>query len=132
MRVVRSSPNLSHCGGRGTVLALALLALAGCGSQPAFAMPDTDPGRGRQDIQSYGCGACHVIPGVTAARGMVGPPLTNWARRGVIAGHMANTPDNLVRWIENPPAVEKGTLMPDLGVSEGQARDIAAYLYTLR
>lgn len=113
-------------------MVLLALALAACGSTPAFTMPDTNPGRGQQDIQSYGCGACHVIPGVTAARGMVGPPLTDWARRGVIAGHMPNTPENLVRWIQDPPAVEKGTLMPNLGVSEAQARDIAAYLYTLR
>jgi cytochrome c len=113
-------------------LALLALALAGCSAQPAFAMPGTDPSRGEQEIQGYGCGSCHVIPGIVAARGMVGPPLTNWARRSVIAGHMPNTPDNLVRWIRDPPAVEKGTLMPNLGVSEPQARDIAAYLYTLR
>jgi cytochrome c1 len=37
-----------------------------------------------------------------------------------------------VRWVKNPPAVEPGTAMPDLGLNDGQAYDIAAYLYTLR
>jgi len=80
----------------------------------------------------YGCGACHVIPGVTGATGMVGPPLDGWSRRVYIAGNLANTPENLVRWIRYPQAVEPGTAMPDLGVNEADARDIAAYLYSLR
>jgi len=78
------------------------------------------------------CGACHLVPGITGARGMAGPPLTNWAQRGIIAGHLPNTPDNLVAWIMDPPRYSPGTAMPKLGVSEAEARDMAAYLYTLR
>jgi cytochrome c1 len=63
---------------------------------------------------------------------MVGPPLDFFSRRTMIAGELPNTPDNLVRWIENPPSVEAGTAMPKLGLSDEQARDVAAYLYTLR
>jgi cytochrome c1 len=62
---------------------------------------------------------------------MSGPPLTGFAGRGVIAGSVPNTPDTLMRWLQDPPAVKPGTLMPALGVSETDARDIAAYLYTL-
>jgi cytochrome c len=37
-----------------------------------------------------------------------------------------------VQWITVPQSIEPNTAMPSLGVTEGQARDIAAYLYTLR
>jgi cytochrome c1 len=63
---------------------------------------------------------------------MVGPPLTSWSRRTFIAGQIPNTPDNLVRWLRNPRAIEPGTAMPGLGLDDRQARDVAAYLYTLR
>lgn len=81
---------------------------------------------------AYGCGACHTIPGVPGARGLVGPSLSGFARRQSIAGQVANTGEFLVRWISVPQAIKPGTAMPNLGVSEARARDIAAYLYTLR
>lgn len=91
-----------------------------------------NPQQGKQLIRSYGCGACHIIPGVRTARGLVGPPLYAFGSRTIIAGELPNTPPNLVRWIQNPKAVEPKTAMPDLGLSKEQATDIAAYLYTLR
>jgi cytochrome c len=63
---------------------------------------------------------------------MVGPPLTMFARRAYIAGQLSNEPNNLIRWIRDPQAVEPGTAMPNLGVAPAVARDMAAYLYTLR
>ena len=80
----------------------------------------------------YGCPACHTIPGVKNANGNVGPPLARIGERTYIAGMLRNTPPNLVRWIREPQAVVPGNAMPDMGVSEADARDIAAYLYTLR
>ncbi len=73
-----------------------------------------------------------MIPGVNGARGKVGPPLTDWSERVYIAGQVPNSTDFLVRWLEMPQAIEPGTAMPNLRVTEGDARDIAAYLYTLR
>lgn len=93
---------------------------------------DGNPVRGKQLIQSFGCGSCHTIPGIRTARGVVGPPLMFFSRRTMIAGELPNSPQNLVRWIENPAAVEPKTAMPDLGLTDEQAHDIAAYLYTLR
>jgi cytochrome c len=90
-----------------------------------------NPHAGRALIQSYGCGSCHTIPGVPNAHGLVGPPLFFWSRRTYIAGEIPNTPGNLVRWIHSPESVEPHTAMPTLGVSDQQARDIAAYLYTI-
>lgn len=87
---------------------------------------------GKQLITSYGCGACHMIPGVHGARGKVGPPLLYFADRTMIAGELPNTPPNLARWIQHPRSVEPKTAMPELGVTQDDANDIAAYLYTLR
>jgi cytochrome c1 len=101
------------------------------GREPSYAVPGGDADRGKAAIEIYGCGSCHTIPGVSIAMGTVGPPLMFWSKRTYIAGEVPNTPDYLVRWIEVPQAIEPGTAMPNLGVPEKAARDIAAYLYTL-
>ena len=90
-----------------------------------------DARHGKDLIQYYGCGSCHTIPGVYTARGKVGPPLMFFAERTMIAGELPNSPDNLVRWMKNPNAIESGTAMPNLGVTNTDAHDVAAYLYTL-
>lgn len=90
-----------------------------------------DSERGRDLIETYGCGGCHVIPGVRGADSWIAPPLTDWAARQYIAGALRNEPENLVRWIQDPQAVEPGTAMPTMAITEAQARDIAAYLYTI-
>jgi cytochrome c1 len=91
-----------------------------------------NPQHGRQLIVAYGCGSCHTIPGIYRARGLVGPPLYFFSRRTMIAGELPNNPDNLVRWLLNPKAVEPGTAMPAVGLNRQQAQDIAAYLDTLQ
>lgn len=88
--------------------------------------------RGGRAIADFGCGTCHTIPGVRGADGKVAPPLSWFARRSFIAGQLPNTPENLVRWLKDPPAVEPGTAMPALGLTDAQARDIATYLHTLK
>jgi cytochrome c len=98
----------------------------------AEAMTGGDPARGKTAINRYGCAACHQIPGVSGAQGLVGPPLDGIARRSYIGGVLGNTPENMIRWIQNPQAVDQKTAMPNLGVTDAEARDIAAYLYTLR
>lgn len=82
-------------------------------------------------ITSNGCGSCHVIPGIENARGLVGPPLNHMSRRAIIAGLLQNTPTNMVTWLRAPQSIVPGNAMPDLGLTEKQARDITAYLYTL-
>lgn len=114
---------------------LVVLIAAACRHQDdrtARELTGGEPSRGRVAIRSYGCGACHTVPGVRGATGLVGPPLTNIGDRMYLAGQLPNTPDNMKRWIRTPQTVEPGTAMPDLGVNEPDARDIAAYLYTLR
>ena len=105
------------------------------GTFPAAAQsPDTggDPARGLARIRDYGCGSCHQIPGVADADGLVGPPLANIGVRVYLAGMLRNTPDNMMFWLRHPQQVVPGNVMPDMGVTAPDARDIAAYLYTLR
>jgi len=117
-----------------TALSGAILAATSCvGGKEARAYAvyaGGDPLRGAQVINMKKCGSCHVIPGINGAAGLVGPPLASFARRTYIAGEVANTPDNLVRWVMNPQAIEPHTAMPNLGLTQQQAHDVAAYLYT--
>ncbi len=112
-----------------------LLFLAACQEDATASdlpfMPGGDPVQGAQLIQDYGCGACHAIPGIRNADALVGPPLTAWGQRQTIAGAVPNTPEYLLLWLQNPQALEPGTIMPDVGLSEQEARHVGAYLYTL-
>ncbi len=115
---------------------LTALVLAACGPDNRLValteVPGGDAERGRAAMPLYGCGSCHSIPGLPGANANVGPPLDGFANRQFIAGQLANTADNLVLWIMDPQGVEPGTAMPNMGVTEEDARDIAAYLATLR
>lgn len=91
-----------------------------------------DASLGKQIMVQRKCGSCHTIPGIPNANGVFGPPLVLFGRRSYIAGNFGNRPDNLVHWIMSPKSMKPKTAMPDLGLSEQQARDVAAYLYTLR
>ena len=117
----------SLCGG----LVALLWAATGCSTDEPepVAVANGDAKRGVEFIQRYGCGSCHIIPNVPRARGQVGPPLTGIARRAYLGGVLPNTPDNMLLWIRAPQSFEPGSAMPDLGVSESEARDITAYLY---
>jgi cytochrome c oxidase assembly factor CtaG/cytochrome c2 len=97
-----------------------------------FALVNGRASRGPALMRAYGCGACHTVPGVRGANAVVGPPLAGIASRSFIAGVLANTPENMVAWIQNPPAIDSKTAMPNLRVGPRDAADIAAYLYTLR
>jgi cytochrome c2 len=94
----------------------------------AAALTGGDPERGPAAIARYGCGGCHEIPAVTAAHGKVGPSLEGIGERVYIAGVLRNTPDNLVRWIVDPPSVDPLTVMPRTGIDQFAARDVAAFL----
>ncbi|MHB8671235.1 MAG: cytochrome c oxidase assembly protein, partial [Acidimicrobiales bacterium] len=139
---VRWVDHADTAGRRMTVMAVGALAvlllagaLAGCGSGQRAApseVPGGIPDQGAAAIGHYNCGSCHEIPGIGGAHGLVGPPLWKFKRRSFIAGELSNTPENLMRWLRDPKGVEPGTDMPNLGVTERDARDITAYLYTLK
>jgi cytochrome c len=87
---------------------------------------------GKAAIGRYNCGACHRIPGISGASGETGPALNGIAVRAQIAGVLVNNPDNLARWLRVPQQVLPGNGMPNQGVSDAEARDMAAYLYTVK
>jgi cytochrome c2 len=118
--------------GTAVLLAMAVAGANACRAAEGGVIPGASVDRGRQSLAGFGCGSCHEIHGVRGAHGKVGPPLNGVASRSIIAGELANTPENMVRWIRDPQAVEPNTAMPNLQVSEATARDMVAYLYTLR
>jgi cytochrome c1 len=98
----------------------------------AIAATGGEPASGRAAVVHYGCGSCHTIPNVAGANGLVGPSLASLRLRTYIAGELPNSTDNLTRWIQHPLSVRQTTAMPELNVSAKDARDIAAFLYSLR
>jgi cytochrome c1 len=97
--------------------------------QIALALTGGDASRAPPLLRRYGCAGCHNIPGIPGADGLVGPPLGDLRQRVFIAGKLPNTADNLVKWIVAPTSIHPASAMPNTGVSESEARDIAAYLY---
>ena len=100
---------------------------------PAEASASRPPSieRGRAAMTQYACNACHNVPGITGSDVNVGPPLAGIAGRALIAGAVANTPEQMVRWIRDPGSIDAETAMPAMQVNEQDARDIAAFLATL-
>jgi cytochrome c len=117
------------------LLVLLLSAMLGGCEQGKASSPQNsngDPKHGKDLVRDYGCGGCHDIPGVANADGNVGPPLQRVGSRTYIAGFLQNTPDNMAFWIRDPQKVLPGNAMPSMGISPSEARDIAAFLDTLR
>jgi cytochrome c len=119
----------------GSLCTLALTCLlAGCDAKPERdpANVSGDARRGMDLIKQYGCGGCHLIPGVAEATGNVGPPLLHVGTRTYIAGHFNNSPENMALWIQDPQRALPGNAMPRMGVTPRDSRDITAFLYTLK
>jgi cytochrome c len=113
------------------ILTLVLL-LAACKRPEAAAPVTANSGRGKQLIEQYGCNSCHIVPGVEGAKGMVGPSLEHVASRPTIATKVPNSQANMAAYIQNPQMTNPENVMPNLGVKPDEARDIVAYLYTLK
>src|SRR5690348_6627513 len=129
MRHIRQhkSGNLTHRHyQRGIILCCCVLLVGACSREEAGEYAGNAQ-RGLLAIERAQCGSCHLIPGVPNADGLVGPPLDHFANRTMVAGLLPNTPDHLVRWLRFPQSVVPGNGMPDTGLSEDQARDVAAY-----
>jgi cytochrome c len=109
--------------------------LSACSGEPPQLHTQQDrqqAARGKLLLAQYQCGSCHVIPGVAASRGTVGPTLQAFSRRSYIAGTVPNQPAALALWIVDPQALVPATTMPAMGVSPSEARSMAGYLHTLQ
>lgn len=87
---------------------------------------------GKRVMQQHACATCHDIPGITGATKTVGPPLSGMSMRTYIAGVLPNSRENMIAWLVSPPKIKPQTAMPDLGLTEPDARHAAAYLETLK
>ena len=121
------------------VMAVALAGTSSCmwhandeSGKPPSAKDVGDLQHGREVIGRVGCGSCHRIPGIAHAEGSAGPPLDGIATRSYVGGALPNIPANMAAWIQHPKEIDPATAMPDLGLTDAEARDVAAYLYTLR
>ena len=113
-------------------LLLALIGSAASAQETVAPLAPGSPAHGAELIAEKGCGACHMIPGITGANGLVGPPLTLMGRRIFVAGLLRNTPQNLAAWVLEPQRYVPGNAMPSTGLTESEALDVAAYLETIR
>jgi cytochrome c len=116
----------------GALLCAAVLASGCAKEEPASRVVGGDPERGRLLVQQYQCAACHFIPEVQGPNGDAGPSLESMGRLSYIAGSIPNQPENMIRFLQNPPAVKPGTLMPALGITDDEARHMAAFMYSLK
>lgn len=118
------------------LLVLALLALS-CHTEskapanPNPKAPAANPAAGKAAMEKYGCGTCHVIPGIADAHGAIAPSLEHFKARPTLGGKLPNNPETMIKWVQNPQALDPQGTMPNLGVTAEDARDIAAYLYSL-
>jgi cytochrome c2 len=118
---------------RGAAAVLMILLCLSCARhEEEIARTGGDPERGRELVHKYGCTGCHTIPGLDGADGTTGPHLDRISSRPMLLGVVPNTPENLVRMIRAPKKVQPHTSMPDMSVADQDARDLAAFLYTVR
>jgi cytochrome c len=116
--------------GVGGVLVAGAQMAASKQQEVARALTGGEPARGPDLIRRYGCGGCHTISAVRGADGEVAPPLDQLRKRVYIGGVLENSPDALVRWIASPRSFSPNTAMPSTGISEAEARHVAAFLYS--
>src|SRR3954468_12943264 len=95
----------------------------------ARAMAGGNPARAPELIRRYGCAGCHTIPGIPGGDGQVGGSLKDLRQRVYVGGVVLNSPENLTQWVVSPQTFSPRTAMPATGISEAEARDVAAYLY---
>lgn len=116
-----------------TMLGVQALVLGACVDKAELPRPvvQADAAEGLKIINETGCAACHVIPGVDWPKGRSAGSLAGFAAQPMVAGRLPNQPDVLIRWLIDAPSLDPGTAMPPMPLTQDQARDVAAYLYTL-
>jgi len=99
---------------------------------PAVPATTAETQHGAQLFTQRTCINCHAISG-TAAQARVGPDLTHYASRGILgAGVLTQTPENTMRWLQDPQKVKPGNRMPNLHLAPDELRDLTAYMESLK
>jgi mono/diheme cytochrome c family protein len=120
------------CNGFGRALVASGVLLVGCAGENGKSVPGAraDVRQGAIALHNYGCGACHIIPGVAGAYGVVGPPLVDMGERVYIGRGLPNAAENMIRWIRAPQEIAPRSAMPDMRVTVADAKSMTAYLYS--
>jgi len=93
--------------------------------------PSGDAAEGKSVFARSACVGCHTIRGVSA--GALGPDLSHFGSRELFgAGLWPTTVDNVVAWLKDPPALKPGSRMPNLHLSDAEAKALAVYLTSLK
>ena len=113
---------------------LACASLMACDGPPdgTPTLSDASVANGLQLVVDKGCAACHTFPDVKWPRGGLGPALEGFGRQGLIAGRLPNQPGMLMQFVRRAPALVPGTAMPAIWMTDEEARDVTAYLLTLK
>jgi cytochrome c oxidase subunit 2 len=101
---------------------------------PATPAEGSPAGAGLEVFLNRGCTQCHNIDTINEIEqgAFNGPDLTHFMDRGVIAGaYKEYSVDNLKTWLANPPKEKPGSYMPNLGLTQQEIDDLAAFLETL-
>jgi len=104
---------------------------------PAMGYTSSEVTAGAKLFTYYSCQSCHYVQGVNGASPQptvdYAPPLTHVGSRSIIAaGAISNTAAHMEQWLMNPDTIKPGVHMPNFQLSETQARDLSAYLESLR
>jgi cytochrome c len=111
---------------------LLVIASACSGDEPqAIEVEGGDPDIGQELVIAYECTSCHYIPGFQESSGHDAPGLQLWPNRAFVAGAAPNRPENVISFLMDPEGIQPGSAMPNLGISEEEARHITAYLFTI-
>ena len=88
---------------------------------------------GADTFLAAGCGACHVVRGISEA-GSVGPDLTHFAsRRSIGAGTLELTKANLEDWLVAPDHIKPGVRMPSFAtLPDAERAAIVDFLLELK
>jgi cytochrome c oxidase subunit 2 len=99
---------------------------------PAAPPSSDNAQKGLALFEQTSCVNCHAIKG-TIASATAGPDLTHFASRKQLgAGIVANTPENLRRWLRDPQQVKVGVKMPNFKFTDEQVMQLADYIETLK
>ena len=92
--------------------------------QRAAELTGGDPARAPELMRR--CVACHTVRGVAAPGGLLGPNLSDPEKL------LTRKPQELIAYIVDPKSANPKSVMPRTGISEMEARDVVAYLLSLR
>lgn len=102
------------------------------------AVANADLGKGRQLLDTKGCGSCHAMSLVLPIANSPPPAMDakDFDRGHKIAPDLRFTRDRwsaarLVAWLKDPKSIKPDTQMPRIALSDSDIRDLAGYILTV-